>query len=140
MSSHTGSSFSAARLQPKFQDCALKETDPTTYIFTWIGIIGGIVSNITATGEHGGWELEAFLDVMCKRETASVALRPTFLEDPRLDLGLATREPSLGPEPSFSLNHMDDDADSFGIGSADTASPGAGHRRQHRIWSTSSTL
>ena len=43
------SAFNAAKMQPKFKDCILSDKDPLEYIFVWIKIIGGIVSNL----EHG---------------------------------------------------------------------------------------
>ena len=126
--SSSSSFFSALRLQPKFADCVLKETDAITHIFTWIFNLGGIVSNITSPGDLGGWELESFLDTMCNRDTATTALLPDFLKDLRLSLGLGAASQaasaSLRPEPSFSFHAGDSEEEDEEV-TTDAKSPAA---------------
>ena len=83
--SFSTSSYNLAKLQPKFQDCQLKDNDSTDDVFAWIKVIGGIVNNINEpTTGNGGWELEKFLDNFLGREDTSSSLRPSFLKDSRL--------------------------------------------------------
>ena len=83
MSASSGS-YSVSKLQPKFQDCLLKDTEPPSYIFVWIKIISGIVSNINSMSDEGGWELESLLDNYLERSSTQTALRPSFLQDEAL--------------------------------------------------------
>ena len=85
MDKDSDGTFSASTLQPKFRDCALEDKQPPGYIFTWIKIIGGIVSNLNEKSK-GGWELEAFLNGYLGRTGGEEGLRPAFLEDPALQL------------------------------------------------------
>ena len=85
--SYNSGSFSAAKLCPKFKDCALSEKEPLEYIFVWIKIIGGIVSNLEHGDGKAGPELESLLDNYLKRSSNRTALRPAFLDNPALALG-----------------------------------------------------
>ena len=81
----SSSSYNLAKLQPKFQDCQLKDNDTTDDVFAWIKVIGGIVNNINeADSGDGGWELEKLMDNFLGRENTSSSLRPSFLKDSRL--------------------------------------------------------
>ena len=103
MSTSSGS-YSVSKLQPKFQDCLLKDTEPPSYIFVWIKIISGIISNINNVQDEGGWELESLLDNYLDRAATQPALMPAFLQDEALlidheEVSLARRtrgEVSLG--------------------------------------------
>ena len=103
MSTSSGS-YSVSKLQPKFQDCLLKDTEPPSYIFVWIKIISGIISNINNVQDEGGWELESLLDNYLDRAATQPALMPSFLQDEALlidheDVSLTRRtrgEVSLG--------------------------------------------
>ena len=78
------SSGSYSKLQPKFQDCLLKDTEPPSYIFVWIKIISGIISNINNALDEGGWELESLLDNYLDCAATQPALMPSFLQDEAL--------------------------------------------------------